>query len=190
MSTNMKLTRICEFCKNEFTSQTTVTRFCSSKCNKAMNRANARGEKIKKSNTETNKLKYGDTEAVKTKEFLSINQASFLFGISRRTVYRIIERGELDIAKFGSRTVIRRCDLDTFFSIATEQSNLRPMQEFPGVDNCYTITQIQQKFAISSGALYWLIQRHGLWKFAVGKFNYVSKKDIDIIFNERGNEKE
>lgn len=190
MSTNMKITRICEFCNSEFAAQTTVTRFCSSKCNKAMNRANARGIKIKKSNSETTKIKYGDIEGVKTKEFLSINESSLLFGISRRTIYRIIARGELDIAKFGARTVIRRCDLDTFFAIATEQSNLRAVQEFPGVDNCYTITQIQQKFAISSGALYWLIQRHGLWKYAVGKFNYVSKKDIDIIFNARENEKE
>ncbi|MDR6764732.1 excisionase family DNA binding protein [Flavobacterium sp. 2755] len=155
-----------------------------------MNRAKARGIKITRSNSETSKIKYGDIEGVKTKEFLSINESSLLFGISRRTLYRIIARGELDIAKFGARTVIRRCDLDAFFSIATEQSNLHAAQVFPGVDNCYTITQIQKKFAISSGALYWLIQRNGLWKYSVGKFNYVAKKDIDIIFNARENEKD
>nr|WP_255373831.1 helix-turn-helix domain-containing protein [[Flexibacter] sp. ATCC 35103] len=32
--------------------------------------------------------------------------ASNLLGISRSTIYRIIQRGELDIAKFGTRTVI------------------------------------------------------------------------------------
>jgi excisionase family DNA binding protein len=40
------------------------------------------------------------------KDFLSVSQASLLFGISRRTIYRIISRGELDVAKFGTRTVI------------------------------------------------------------------------------------
>ncbi len=183
MSSNMKITRICEFCKNEFTAQTTVTRFCSNKCNKASNRATAKGLKIEKSNTETNKIKYGDIEAIKAKEFLSINQASLLFGISRRTLYRIIEKGQLDIAKFGARTVIRRCDMDSFFTIPVNEPNQVPAPAFPGIDNCYTITQIQQKFSISSGALYCLIQRHGIWKFSIGKFNYVAKKDIDIIFN-------
>lgn len=190
MSSNMKITRICEFCKNEFTAQTTVTRFCSNKCNKALNRATAKGLKIEKSNTETNSIKYGDIEAIKAKEFLSVNQASHLFGISRRTLYRIIEKGQLDIAKFGKRTVIRRCDMDSFFSIPVNQPTQAPVPVFPGIDNCYTITQIQQKFSISSGALYWLIQRHGIWKFSVGKFNYVAKKDIDIIFNSISYDKE
>lgn len=190
MSTNIKITRICEFCKNEFVAQTTVTRFCSPKCSKALNRALAKGIKIQKSNDETNKIKYGDIEAVKAKDFLSINQTSQLFGISRRTIYRIIARGELDIAKFGTRTIIRRCDLDTFFSLPLDQSLLQPVQEFPGLENCYTITQIQQKFGISPGALYILIQRQGISKYAVGKFNYVAKKDIDIIFNTQSHGKE
>ncbi|OOV17555.1 helix-turn-helix domain-containing protein [Flavobacterium sp. LM4] len=103
-------------------------------------------------------------------------------GISRRTIYRIISRGELDIAKFGTRTVIRRSDMDGFFTIPLQESMLRPVQVFPGLEQCYTITQIQQKFSISPGALYMLIQRHSIVKYAVGKFNYVAKKDIDIIF--------
>lgn len=129
-------------------------------------------------------------EIVKTKDFISVNQASLLFGISRSTIYRIISRGELDIAKFGTRTIIRRCDMDNFFSIPLEESILRPIQKFPGLEKCYTITQIQQKFGISPGALYILIQRHGIAKYAIGKYNYVAQKDIDIIFNARDNEKD
>lgn len=186
MSTNMKITRICEFCKNEFTARTTKTRYCSLICNSRGYKSLARQSKINESNKHTEIAKNPDFEVVKVKDFLSIDQASLLFGISKRTIYRIISRGELDIAKFGTRTVIRRCDMDTFFSLPLERSMLKPSQEFPGLENCYTITQVQQKFGISPGALYMLIQRHGIAKYAVGRFNYVAKKDIDIIFNTQG----
>lgn len=185
MSTNIKITRICEFCQNEFTAKTTKTKYCSLKCSSRAYKARTRKCKIEESNRQTEIARHPQLEAVKTKDFLSVNQASLLFGISRRTIYRIISKGELDIAKFGARTVIRKCDMDAFFSIPLEESLLRPVQEFPGLENCYTITQIQQKFGISPGALYMLIQRQGIAKYSIGKFNYVAKKDIDIIFNVR-----
>jgi excisionase family DNA binding protein len=176
MSTNIKVTRVCEFCKTEFTAKTTKTRYCSLRCNSRGYKSLVRQSKIKESNKQTEITKNPNLESVKTKDFISVNQASLLFGISRRTIYRIISRGELDIAKFGTRTVIRKCDMNTFFSIPLDQSLLRPVQEFSGLENCYTITQIQQKFGISTEALYMLIQRHGISKYFVGKFNYVAKK--------------
>lgn len=183
MSSNMKITRICEFCKNEFTAQTTKTRYCSHKCSSNAYKARTRESKIAESNKLTEIAKNPNLEIVKTRDFISVKQASLLYGISKRTIYRIISRGELDVAKFGTRTVIRKYDMDGFFSIPLEHSMLVPIQEFPGLEKCYTITQIQQKFGISPGALYMLIQRHGITKYAVGKFNYVAKNDIDIIFN-------
>lgn len=189
MSSNIQITRICEFCQNKFTAKTTKTQYCSLKCSSRAYKARTRQSKINQSDRQTEIAENPNLEIIKSKDFLNVNQVSLLFGISRRTIYRIISRGELDIAKFGSRTVIRRCDLDGFFSLPLQESMLRPVQEFPGLDKCYTITQIQQKFGISPGALYMLIQRHGIAKYAVGKFNYVAKKDINIIFNVREDEK-
>lgn len=190
MSSNIKITRICEFCKNEFTARTTKTFYCSLKCSSKAYKSRARKSKIDQSNKQTESVKNSNLEVIKTKDFIDVNMASNLLGISKRTIYRLIERGELHIAKFGRRTIIRRCDLDSFFSIPLEESVLQPVQEFPGLDRCYNITQIQQKFKISAGALYMLIQRHGIAKYSVGKFNYVAKKDIDIIFNAGENEKD
>ncbi|MRX70128.1 DNA binding domain-containing protein, excisionase family [Flavobacterium resistens] len=190
MSSKIEIIRICEFCKNEFTARTTKTLYCSLKCSSRAYKSRTRQSKIAESNRQTQIAKNPDLEIVKTKDFISVNQASTLLGISRRTIYRIISRGELDVAKFGTRTVIRRCDLDGFFSLPLEESMLRPVQEFPGLSKCYTITQIQQKFGISPVGLYKLIQRHGIAKYSVGKFNYVAKKDINIIFNARDNEKD
>ncbi|WKL49220.1 helix-turn-helix domain-containing protein [Flavobacterium pectinovorum] len=185
MSSNIKITRICECCKNEFTARTTKTLYCSLKCSSKAYKKRARQAKIDKSNNETESGKKADFEAIKARDYIDVNMASNLVGISRRTIYRLIERGELDIAKLGRRTIIRRCDLESFFSIPLQESMLRPVQEFPGLENCYTIGQIQHKFGISAGALYMVIQRHGITKYSIGKFNYVAKKDIDIIFNAR-----
>lgn len=186
MSSKIEVIRICEHCKKQFTARTTRTRYCSPICNSRGYKALVRKGKVEKSNNETVQLLNTDLEKIKPLEFLKITQASLLFGISRSTIYRLVNNGYLDIAKFGKRTVIRRCDLEAFFAIPIQDVTLKTGQQFPGFDNCYTITQIQQKYNISSGALYLLIQRQGIVKYSVGKFTCVAKQDIDIIFNAAG----
>ena len=183
MSSNIEVIRICEHCKKQFTARTTRTRYCSHICNSRGYKTLARTSKVQKSNQETVQLLNTDLEKIKPLEFLKITQACLLFGISRSTIYRLVNKGHLDIGKFGKRTVIRRCDLESFFAIPVQAVTLNSGQQFPGFDNCYTITEIQQKYNISSGALYLLIQRQGIVKYSIGKFTCVAKQDIDIIFN-------
>lgn len=183
MSSNIEVTRICEHCKKQFTARTTRTRYCSHICNSRGYKALARKGKVEKSNQETVQLLNTDLEKIKPLEFLKITQASLLFGISRSTIYRLVNKGQLDIGKFGKRTVLRRCDLEAFFAVPVQEVTLKTGQQFPGFDNCYTITEIQQKYNISSGALYLLLQRQGIVKYSVGRFTCVAKQDIDIIFN-------
>lgn len=183
MSSNIEVIRICEHCKKQFTARTTRTRYCSHICNSRGYKSLVRKGKVEKSNNEIVQLLNTDLEKIKSLEFLKITQATLLFGISRSTLYRLVNNGQLDIAKFGKRTVIRRCDLEAFFAIPVQDVTLKTGQQFPGFDNCYTITEIQQKYNISSGALYLLIQRQGIVKYSVGKFTCVAKQDIDIIFN-------
>lgn len=186
MSSNIEVIRICEHCKKQFTARTTRTRYCSHICNSRGYKSLVRKGKVEKSNNEIVQLLNTDLEKIKPLEFLKITQATLLFGISRSTLYRLVNNGQLDIAKFGKRTVIRRCDLEAFFAIPVQDVTLKTGQQFPGFDNCYTITEIQQKYNISSGALYLLIQRQGIVKYSVGKFTCVAKQDIDIIFNAVG----
>ena len=186
MSSRIEVIRICEHCKKQFTARTTRTRYCSHICNSRGYKTLARSNKVEKSNQETVQLLNTDYEKIKPLEFLKITQASLLFGISRSTIYRLVNRGQLDVGKFGKRTVLRRCDLEAFFAVPVQDVTLKTGQQFPGFDNCYTITQIQQKFNISSGALYLLIQRQGIVKYSVGKYTCIAKQDIDIIFNVVG----
>lgn len=183
MSSNMKIIRICEFCKEQFTAKTTRTKYCSHRCNSRAYKVKDRNEKVEASNQETAANFSADLERIRLREFLNITQASLLLGISRRTIYRLIDRGELNTAKYGTRSVIRKCDLEAFFAIPIVEATMKPLQEFPGIDNCYSIGEIQKKFSISPAGLYLLLQRQGISKYTVGKYTYVAKEDIDIILN-------
>ena len=83
MSTNIKITRICEFCQNEFTAKTTKTQYCSLKCSSRAYKARTRKSKIDESNRQTEIARHPHLEAVKTKDFLSVKLGRLLFGISR-----------------------------------------------------------------------------------------------------------
>ncbi|WP_417353460.1 helix-turn-helix domain-containing protein [Flavobacterium alkalisoli] len=183
MSTNIRIKKICEFCLQEFTAKKTTTKYCSHKCNSKAYKAAQRQEKIDKTNAQTSRLLTGDLEKITQREFLSITQAGRIFGISRRTIYRLIDRGHLNVAKFGSRTVLRKCDMEAFFAVPIIPQKLEPVQAFPGIEHCYTISQVQAEFNVSPAALYHLLHRHGVIKYCIGKFTYVPKAELDVIFN-------
>lgn len=115
MSSNIKVTRICEYCDKEFTARTTITRFCSHACNGKAYKETIRKSKIELSNAKTRKVILQPFEVLKVKPFLSITESCELLGISRRTMYRLLERGEIKAAKIGKRTIIKRTEIDRLF---------------------------------------------------------------------------
>lgn len=50
------------------------------------------------------------------KEFLSVTESALLIGASKRTIHRLIAGGKLCISKIGSRTIIKRTDIDKLFN--------------------------------------------------------------------------
>src|SRR5690348_11637191 len=116
MSSNIRIQRICQHCGKEFTARTTVTRYCSKDCAKRGYKVREREARIGQSNEQTRRIRSLPMEELKVKPFLSITETCRLLGISRRTVYRMMERGELVPGKAGKRTIIRRSDIDKLFS--------------------------------------------------------------------------
>ena len=127
MSSNIEVQRVCESCGNIFKARTTTTRFCSHKCNSKFNKLNIKNQKIESSNKETQSIISKPFDELKAKPFLSIAETCKLLGISRRTVYRMLERGELYAGKAGKRTIIKSTEIDKLF----EQSK----QAAPQIEN-------------------------------------------------------
>ena len=187
MSSNIQVQRICQHCGKEFTARTTVTQYCSEPCSKRAYKARLRAVKVEHSNKETQRIKKLPIEELKAKAFLSIADTCKLIGISRRTVYRMIERGELITGKAGKRTIIRRSDLEQLLfeqpRTITHQPEKQPEQKQFDVSECYNLTEIQDKYGISETALQNLIKRHEIPKLKKGWFAYVPKTVIDKLLN-------
>jgi excisionase family DNA binding protein len=116
MSSNIEITRICQFCANEFTARTTVTKYCSHRCASMAYKARQRGNDIVRSNQETTETISAPIIELQAKDFLSVSDASELLGLSRWTLSRAINDGRLNIVRFGKRIVIKRTEIDRLFS--------------------------------------------------------------------------
>lgn len=181
MSTNIKVQRICQQCGKEFTARTTTTRYCSHTCNSRAYKANVKGLKIDLSNTQTLNFKAKPIEELKVKPFLSVMEACILLGISRRTLYRMLQRGEVNAGKAGRRTIVKRDDLDRLFAHPLPDK-VPELQQYD-INECYNLTEIQEKYGISESAVQKLIKRHNIPKIKNGWYACVPKVEIEKLFN-------
>jgi excisionase family DNA binding protein len=192
MSSNIIVRRICEQCSREFIARTTVTKYCSKTCSKKAYKDRIKAEKIQNSNIETARIKEKPMDLLKAKEFLNINEVSQLLGISRRTIYRLIGAGELNIIKVGTRTILKRAELDKFLnqSGTSKPLNSEPQKQIAKIDidqmdmeDYYSVTEVQSKYGISEKGLHSIIKRNKIPKIRRGWYSYVPKTEIDNILN-------
>lgn len=117
MSSNIRLEKTCNFCGNPFTAKTTVTQFCSDNCAKRAYKQRKRSEKIETAIQEQKqKITPSFNPVVVQKDFLSIDETCQLLGASRWTIYRLIDKGQLQAGKIGGRTIISRKAIDNLFN--------------------------------------------------------------------------
>lgn len=182
----LKIPRVCEQCSKPFEAKTVMTRFCSLSCN---NKALKEKKKLEKELVEKDTLlqKYKNKIAeVQTREFISVAEATVMFGLSKDTVHRYIKRGIITGTNLGSRlTRVKRSDLENLFSAVEMPEKQEIIIEKPNfeVGNCYTISEISSKFHADPGTITNLIKRNKIPTKKVGSFVYVPKNLIDKIFD-------
>jgi excisionase family DNA binding protein len=181
MSSNFVVNRICESCGEVFQAKTTVTRFCSSKCNKRASKQKLRGVKMASMDDMISKLTAKHSDDISSREFLSVKMAARLLGASDKIIYGMIKSGKIRGVNLSQRkTVIYRHDIDNLFILPEP---LSPQEEEITFDNSYNMAQAQRVFNISEKALYDIIKRHSVTKKRIGKGVYVLKKSLEVIFN-------
>ena len=115
MTSHIRVQRVCQHCGTEFTAKTTVTQYCGEVCAKRAYKTRLRQAKIEQSEAETRAIRNEPLAELQAKEFLGIAEACRLLGVSRWTLHRAIQRGAIQTAKFGRRTIIRRASLEALF---------------------------------------------------------------------------
>lgn len=122
-----------------------------------------------------------DLEALKKQDFFTVLQCCQIFGISRRIIFRMISRKDLDIVKLGRRTLISKESISSLFTVqkAHTQDDDREKIDF-NLDDCYTIAQAQAAYNISQSGLYFIIKKYDIKKYVSGNYAYVKKIDLDV----------
>src|ERR1035438_5432255 len=102
MSSNMRIVKICGFCKNEFVAKTTVTQCYSDACAKRFYKLKRRNGKIGQAELKTEILRKpgayiteGEIKAIQAKEFLTLKEAALLLNESPLTLRRWVLAGKV-----------------------------------------------------------------------------------------------
>ncbi|GAB3533171.1 hypothetical protein GCM10027443_18220 [Pontibacter brevis] len=108
MSSNIRITRKCQYCGKQFVAKTTVTKNCSDYCAKRAYKRRLKEQKITTSELETGATFQVIENNLHEKAYLSIKEASVLFGVSEKTIRRMIVSKKLPIIRFNRRIVIQK----------------------------------------------------------------------------------
>ena len=155
-----RVLRTCEFCGKEFYAQKVTTRFCSRRCNELAYKQRRRQRQITEAEA---RVLQKPIEEVGNKEFLSLQDTSVLFGITKRSVYNLIYNGVLQAFRLSSRmTLIRRADIEQIFESHVYTKKVKP--ERKPITEFYTTTEIKEKFGVSES-----------WVFKIGKEKNIPK---------------
>ena len=179
MSTSkFRVLRTCEFCGKEFYAQKVSTRYCSKRCNELAYKQRRRQRQITEAEA---RVLQKPIEEVGNKEFLSLQDASVLFGITIRSVYNLIYNGVLQAFKFSSRmTFVRKADIEIMFEGHLYTKKVKP--ERKPITEFYTTKEIQEKFGVSEAWVFKLAKEKKIPKVLHHGKTYWSKQHVEKHF--------
>ncbi len=133
MGSNIRVTKVCKLCGQQFVARKTSTQYCSHKCSQraykirkraaveiAHNEGVSRLRKFSSKKTTKkppeNKLSAEQLHILQYKEFLSVLEVSHLLGVCRATINNYCANGLLKCIKMNRKIFIRRKDIDTLYA--------------------------------------------------------------------------
>jgi len=184
----LKIPKICEFCGKPFEAKTMVTRFCSTSCINKSGKERKRKEEEEKRKQTILELSATKIAEAQTRPYISVTEATVLFGISKNTVHRLIKAGKIPAHNFGERlTRVSRKHLEAIFTAVElpKEPKDKPVKLQYNIKECYTINEVSEKFGVSPSTVSKVIRRNSIPKRQVGKYVYVPKELIDNVFNQK-----
>ena len=119
----MAIPKTCTYCGKAYIAKTTLTRYCCHICNSRHWKQKAKEEKIQNSligqqqtMQSQQTLPTVNSISLANKNYLCVQDAADLIGVSRWTINRMIKRGDLQIHKFGRKKIIERSQIDKLFN--------------------------------------------------------------------------
>lgn len=107
----LKIPKVCEQCQKPFEAKTITTRFCSHSCADKNGKEQKKQEKERKEKEK--KLEENGIDTIQCENFISLKEATVLFGISKSTIHRLIKQKLIQSVNLGERlTRINKNELE------------------------------------------------------------------------------
>lgn len=181
-ATKITVKRVCELCGKEFLSQKITTRFCSKDCANKAYKMRLRLKNVQQSEKQTEEKPVLN---LKDKEYLSVNEAAIVLGLSRRSAYNLIYKGILRATRFSEKlTIIKRSDIEAMFGKGTAYQKQERKTPSP-VGLFYTTIEIMEKYKICESMVYQIAKKTPIPKESRNGKTYWSQKHIDAYFRKR-----
>ena len=180
MSSNIEIKKKCRWCGAEFIARKTTTEYCSHRCSELAYKERKRQEKLDSYQREYEYQQSGQKEVAK-QEFLTPTQAATLLGVCHVTIYNYINRGVIKVWKLKRKTLIRRADVDSLFSVLDIQSTQVKNPSAP-ITDFYTSKEIQEKYGVSNSGMYKIAEREGWPKTQSRGKTLWSRNHVDRYF--------
>jgi len=117
MSSNIRITKCCVYCGQEFTAKTIRTRYCSHTCNQRGYKKTEREKKIcaakERIRVEPLNLRQNraNWEELTSKPYLTVSEACLVLNVRAETLRRWIKAGIVRTSRVGKKHLIDRVDL-------------------------------------------------------------------------------
>lgn len=128
------------------------------------------------------------TQIPDARDYISVQEAVAIFGISKDTIYRLIRKGKISAINIGERlTRISKSKLEEMFPLREEPiDRSKPLPKFYSMEpeDCYTIGEISKKFGINDSTVYAHIRKYSIPTRQIGNYVYAPKADIDNLYKD------
>lgn len=118
MSSNLRIVKICAYCKQEFIARKTTTETCSDACAKRLYKVKQRENAVHRVEVETVVKREAkafvneeEIRAIQAKEWLSLKEEALLLNISPLTLRRWTLAGNVKSKKVGKKHAFRWVEL-------------------------------------------------------------------------------
>ncbi|WP_246860108.1 helix-turn-helix domain-containing protein [Flavobacterium sp. KBS0721] len=177
-----RINKQCLNCGEDFLPKTVASLYCSHRCSKKAYKLKMRRLKIE------DQVKALADKIPQSRAFLSVPEAGMLFGIAKRTLYRLVGQGKIPSVNLGTRLVrIDRSIMEEMFGPERNlvQAERAPKKKLYSLEkeDCYSIGEIAQRFQISEGSVYNHIRKYSIPTRQMGKHVYAPKSEIDNLYN-------
>lgn len=180
----MKITRTtkkCPICGTTFTPKTINSRYCSEQCSTKAYKRKVAEEKRQQ------ELDAIAESVPDNRPYISVPEAIAIYGVAKSTLYRLIRQGHIPAINLGTRLLrIDRQKLESFFpprqKTVKEESAPEPMLFDLSIENCYTISEVSEKYGISQTTVSNHIRKYGIPMRHQDNRIYVPKTEIHKLY--------